>query len=241
MTDELRQLNSVGIQEMREFIDSLRAGEVQAVPDLLWGSRTSESVPGAPLIEHLHFATKYDAGAYLATALEPLPRTMVDGNAGLWSWLSLYYFDELCPPDTEGRRHPRVENAYVLTAESVHDFRRYYRHLLMNAHSLVRLHGPHAKVLMDKAPRIHTEMQEQLASRQEVATNQAIIELAYRLYFDPAHGRNKSGAGSKGAGSPRRLSDVLQQFDVTYDLYGMQAADMLELLPHEFAAWAKTS
>ena len=78
------------------------------------------------------------------------------------------------------------------------------------------------------------DVAEQLASRIEFVSNRGMVEVASRLYVDPATGTLKRGAGGKGAGSPRRLADVINQFDLTWDLYGMSADGMLSLLPKEF-------
>jgi hypothetical protein len=78
------------------------------------------------------------------------------------------------------------------------------------------------------------EIVEQFASRQEIVTNQAVIQSTTDLYWDHASNKPKRGAGGKGAGSPRRLADVLKQFDVTWDLYAMKAGSLTDLLPKEF-------
>lgn len=44
----------------------------------------------------------------------------------------------------------------------------------------------------------------------------------------------KKGAAGRGPGSVRRLADILNQFDLTWDLYMMRTADMLKLMPREF-------
>jgi hypothetical protein len=54
------------------------------------------------------------------------------------------------------------------------------------------------------------------------------------LYFNPAIEKLKVGAAGKGAGSARRVVDVIQQFDLTWDIYGMDSSKFLSLLPSEF-------
>jgi hypothetical protein len=75
---------------------------------------------------------------------------------------------------------------------------------------------------------------EQLASRQELITNKSLIGVATVLYYDSTSGRAKRGAGGKGLGSPRRLADIIDQFNLTWDLYTMTLEEILELLPDEF-------
>ena len=76
---------------------------------------------------------------------------------------------------------------------------------------------------------------EQLASRQEVVTNPGILELATKLYVDSATQRIKRGAGGKSGGSARRLYDVIEQFDLTWDLYASSGDELAAVMPKEFA------
>ncbi len=74
---------------------------------------------------------------------------------------------------------------------------------------------------------------EQLASRQSIITNDTIMEVASRLYID-ASKKQKKGAASKKNGSVRRFTEIINQFDLTWDLYGMSPERLMELLPKEF-------
>jgi hypothetical protein len=51
------------------------------------------------------------------------------------------------------------------------------------------------------------------------------------MYYDPAKGTFKRGAGGESA---RRLRTVLGQFDRTFDLHSITEHDLLTLLPREF-------
>jgi hypothetical protein len=74
----------------------------------------------------------------------------------------------------------------------------------------------------------------ELANRQELITNPAIVAAATRLYYDPSKGRLKR-SGSKGTpGTIRRFAEVLVQLDVVWDLYSMSVDELIEMLPAEF-------
>jgi len=60
------------------------------------------------------------------------------------------------------------------------------------------------------------------------------MEVTTNLYLTPGSTRPERGAGGAGAGSPRRLAEVLAQFDVTHDIYGMEPGRLLAVLPSEF-------
>jgi hypothetical protein len=84
------------------------------------------------------------------------------------------------------------------------------------------------------------DLYENIAGRQELVTNPAVVEVSTRLYFNPETNNLKSGAGGKGAGSPRRLAAVLDQFDLTWDLYSATADEIMNILPKEFDKFAKS-
>jgi hypothetical protein len=66
-----------------------------------------------------------------------------------------------------------------------------------------------------------------------------VLEALNALYLDRAHGLPKRNAQtpSPQPGTLRRFVRVLQQLDVTYDVYGMSGEAILDLLPPEFDAW----
>ena len=65
-----------------------------------------------------------------------------------------------------------------------------------------------------------------------------MIQTASTLYWDIKELKLKKGSGSKGAGSPRRFSDIIGQFELTFDLNAMNSPDIISLLPErEFNRW----
>ena len=67
-----------------------------------------------------------------------------------------------------------------------------------------------------------------------LVTNRAFIAAATQLYVDATTQLPRSGSGGKTRGAPRRLADFCNQLDVTWDLYAMEAAELIEKLPKEF-------
>jgi hypothetical protein len=72
------------------------------------------------------------------------------------------------------------------------------------------------------------------ARRSLASANRGIMALATRLYVDTATQRVKRGAGGKSGGSARRLSDVIEQFDLTWDLYAAAVEELVAVMPREF-------
>ena len=195
-----------------------------------------EATPGeAP------FANRYDFGAYLRNKFAPLDPVEIARDIGLWNWLSLYYFDLLCPSASERTRGLLATEVYVLSPER--KYRQVFRHLVRGPWYAVREHGENAKVLL-----IHTERSgvvlatrgrifEELASRQGILGNRTVIATAQRLYFDDKNNRPRLGASGYGPGSIRRFAIVVQQLELTYDTRACSVDQLLSLLPREFSEW----
>lgn len=228
----LRKLNARGIAKFREHLADIRAGErFQSNPALLYVDEYSSAVHPRIEVESKKFKTKMDAASYLATQLEPLEGPRLPNDVGLWSWLALYYFDQLAPIRPDGRRRPREDYHYIPD-------RRTERHLLIGAYTAYRMHGERARLLLHPAVHQHGRFLFDLGSRRDLITNRGLVEVVDRLYWNARTKRPKRGASSEDRpGSLRRLIAVVQQLDFNYDLYGMSAEEILALLPPEFGGW----
>lgn len=231
---KLRVLNTRGIEEFRAFLQQIREGaEFRANPAVLYIDDYSRPLPRAIEIEPRSFANKYAAAEYLAAVLTDSSPGV--NEAGLWSWLALFYFDQLSPVGADGKRRPREDYHYIPSPES--GWHR-DRHLLAGAYKLFTMHGEHARLLLYPAVHQHGAFVYDLGFRRDLITNRGLIEAIDLLYWDPKRRRPKRGATTTSRpGNLRRLITVVQQLDFNYDLYGMRAGEILQLLPAEFDAW----
>ena len=234
----VRILNENGIRIFREYLADLRRGGGANPPEeILEDAWYSAKLPGNAEVDRHAFENRQEAAKYLYGILRPLGDTKVERNVGLWTWLSLFYFDQVCPEDKKGKRKPGRDYRHILEL----DFRRHYRHLLAGAFSIFRLHGETSPLLLygalTKIPIFH----EHLASRQGLITNKGVIRAANLLYFDRKTKRPKRLAAARDSkpGTLFRFIDVIQQLDLTYDLYSMSGEEVLDLLPREFEEWRK--
>ncbi len=243
MTDAVRLLNDEGIMRFERYVNDLRS-DLRTPPPLylLSDPKTSEAAPYATSIKAQPlgrpFKSAYELGEYLCEVVfKGMSKPVISREYGLWNWLALYLFDELCPLN-DGNRSPLETPAYVLSKDF--KYTRYYRHLVRSAWMLVSVHGRSAKVLLTSSSTegspvsVRTEVQMQLSATQEFVESKSVVETAYALYFDETADQMKAGYSSKGAGSPRRLVTVLNQFDLTYDLHASPAEKLVSLLPSEF-------
>lgn len=177
------------------------------------------------------FDTRIEWASYANELLKPLPAHQQDKN--FWAWLSLAYFDSVCPPDRDGYRKVRARARYIPEGN---DYRRYYRHLLASPYAIFRAHSDDplkALCLLASSLSSPGELVEQLAARQELVSNKSVVHAATLLYIE-GDGGAKRGAGGSGPGSPRRLAEVLDQFDLTYDVYSIPPQELIRILPKEF-------
>lgn len=228
-----RRLTESGVSAFRAWIASGAPGDPPH--DLLQNPETSGPLHGVVDVEARSFASRYELGEYLALRLAPLGYARIAFDAGLWDWLTLFWFDEIAPRDAAGKRRLREGARYSQDAAG----RRWSRHVVRMSWLSVENHGPHARYFLSTPLDRHTDVLEQIAGQQEVFGSRTVVKLGERLYWDAGAGELRKGAGGKSAGSPRRLSRFMKQIRMTYDPETMTADDLLALLPGEFARWTK--
>jgi len=240
---KMKRLNELGIDRFTNFLDSLTGEDPLPYPqDLLTDSAMTEEIVPSIEIEQRNFGSRYAAAEYLFNRFKNSGLTEIERDIGLWAWLSLYYFTELCPANAKGRRQPG-ELARWIPETGV--WRRYYRHLLAGPYRIFCAHSDRPdRVMLVLCGPLHQpgDIVEQIASRQETITNGGIMEAASNLYFDRSLKKPRRGAATKeGKGTIRRFIDILNQFDVTWDLYSLDAGDVMQLLPDEFSRFRKAT
>lgn len=233
----IRVLNEDGMRRFKEYVAAAKTDpELSPPKEILDDGRFSDPFRPALDVEPGSFDQIYDFGCYLQGVLKDCEPRAISRNHGLWSWLALFFFDELAPPNDSGRRKVLSNSVYVLSGQ--YSFRRYYRHILRTAWLAVREHGEKARVLLTTSSGgSRSEIAEQIAAQSELFGCPNIVSAAYELYFDKSPGKPKRGSSGKGAGTPRRLAAVVRQLQLTYDLNECSLEDLLALLPREFDRW----
>lgn len=227
----LRALNDAGIEAFRDWLARARAGDASPPPrDLCASPAFSQELSATISVDPSRtFGSQLELGTYFEDVLEPLwSKRAIDLDRGLWTALALIYFDVVCPV-VGGARKIKSDDRYILASS----WDRVYRHLLRTPFVVSHLHGKHGRVALSGKPYKHSEASEQLTSRQQILLNVPLFRALDALYVT-ADGKLKTGASSKAGGSLRRLGKVLKQYDLTYDMHVMDAADILALLPREF-------
>lgn len=231
---KLRRLNEQGLQKFGWFLDSLITDQPAQPPEELLTETNCSDLVSDTEVERVLFVNRLEAAAYLFEKLSLLDGVHVEKDKGLWAWLALFYFEQLCTKDKKGNYKPGERARWI---PDLGNFLRYYRHLLAGPYLIYRAHRDDPKralILLCGSLDKPGDIAEQFASRQELVTINPVVDAATKLYIDVEKKLPKRGAAGKGAGSARRLADVLAQFDLTWDLSIMKTDDILDMLPKEF-------
>ena len=236
----LRKFTDKGIAQFRRYLADLRDGAASPPPfDLLVDPVASKPVKGQLQIENRKFATRLELAQYLDEALGEIESGSIETDVYLWSWLSLFYFDQVCPDGENGIRKPGRDYRHVLEP----GYRYGHNHLIAGAYLVYTVYGLNddlSKLLLYTSLSIESTFHHQLAQRQSIITNKGLMEAAHLLYLRNQELKPKSGAlARRKPGTVYRFVDVIQQLDLNYDLYSMTGEEVLQLLPAEFNKWKK--
>ncbi len=238
MSMKVRRLNNNGIDRFREYLADLRSDNTLPVPEyLLDNKETSVKIAGAPAVDRPGFATKRDAANFLVPRLESLDSPDTMNDSGLWNWLALYYFDDLCPPNSDGKRKPVADPHYILDP---YNSKRRYRHLLATPYLIAKAMPDYNRIFLNAVLSKHGDLVEQTMGRLYLIRLPAIREAIDRLYFDESEGKAKRGIlpkKEKKGDLRNRLPIRIRQLRQTFDIAGLNCDQLLDLLGEEFQGW----
>jgi hypothetical protein len=235
----LLRFNDAGIAEFVRRIETLRAGGTAEIDDAFVtdGKWTEPVVPEVPM-ERPPFQTKRNAGEYLSPRTRAARYTYGDDDRGLWTWLSAWHWDAVCPVREGG--YVRVLAPYNYAYGHLFT-KRQSQHLLRVA---VRLYedANDSRLLLDTPVWSLTAIVEQVSTRLAMTRVRGLFALLDMLYFDPHLRRAKAGVvdvkGVRPGDLRHRLPARIRQLEVTHDLTNLTAEQLLNLLGDEFRQWA---
>lgn len=236
---ELRKLTNNGISELRTFLSAVQDDGSLKLPDVfLTDPLSSEGLPIKIEVTPQKLGSRLEAGKYMYGLLSAPEAAGLDKDPAIWAWLSCYFFDQLCPKRKDGTRRPGEEARWIPLGTAF----RYYRHLLGGPYLLYksfRDFPERAAIVLCGAVDTPGDYVGQLASRQDFVQNKAVIHAATSLYLDPASGKPKRGSApnERKPGTLRRFVDVVNQFDLVWDLQSIGTDELINKLPAEFATY----
>ena len=240
-----------GIQEAKEYLSILRERKRlrtwrRDLDQLLSDPVNAQPVEPEIFVERRPFANRRQAGEYLYSLLSPMGVGRVTGNQSLWSWLGMFFLEQATSTNQDGTpRISRSDEAYVLdpslqslTNTSGH------RHRLMAAYEIYANHGEKAWCMLDQPLHRMERFTLRIFGAPILFNSTGVVELAHLLYANRQMRQYKTGFGGAGErgqshspGSLPRLIDLLNQLYMNFDVYGMTAEQLLQLLPDEFDYW----
>lgn len=231
----VRKFLPTGIQAFRSFLAACRESPQTPVPHgLLEDEARTQAISPAIPIEPRRFARRGDAAEYLRTLLKPLPDSSVAGDAGLWTWLTLFFFEAVCP-SVEGYRDVKNDYAYIFEPRNP---RHFYRHLLFLAWRILCIAPNHNRLFLSGSLSSLDKVTSEVLKRLYVTRIPCIFEVLDRLYWDERRGRARVGITDQQSVKPgdliHRFPVRMRQLEKTYDLFSLNAAQLIELLGDEF-------
>jgi len=236
---ELRIMLKKGELKFREYIHNLKKNPNHSFPDLNCAPFSEKFSPVISIDETIKFNSKLKLAEYLHNCFSGanLKREDILQINGLWTWLAYIWFDQLAPikDNTTAERDIKEDSKYICSS----DYRDYYRHLVLGPYSIYSLHGANNScIFLWSKINEHNDFIEQFASRQFIISHKNIVEAIHKLYFDIQKGQPKKGSQSRTKrGNIRRFVSIIQQLELTFDIYTMSSDRIIELLPYEFNDW----
>ena len=234
----VRCLNEEGVREFAAYLARLASdGSVSPPTSLLEDPRFTRATRVGPvMVEHRAFSSRREFADYLDACCQKANVELTD-EAGLWEWLSLFYFDAVCPPDARGQRRPGAANRHLVDSAFA---RRRNRHLLRGPYMLHRRYAGGAEgeldLLLGYALPVHGVAATHLAERPRLFGSRGVLIAASRLYSDSVKKRPKPGYADETNGL-RAFCRFLNNLPASFDLADLAADTVLALLPGEFGAW----
>lgn len=231
---KMHRLNSRGIKRFRDFLQEARREATLNLPsELLDDSRFTETLRPTIDIEQRYLLQRSEAAEYLHQVLSGMSEDKLSQDEGLWTWLSVFLFDSVCPKSAETRL---IRNDYCYVFEPMNP-RHFYRHLLFCAWNVKRLAPVHNRLFLQSRVAVLDKLTTEVMKRLFLLRIPCIFEVLDRLYWDPRAGRARpgvTGSITRAGDLTRRFPTRIRQLEKTYDLAVLTADQLIELLGSEF-------
>ena len=242
-TVELRAFNEAGIRAFEDALNEMENAKSFASLDaVVFNSDLTEKLSTQKIIEVRDFETRMDCGKYFFEMFETIKTELQSAgidpitDKGLWTWISAFW-GEIILKNSRDAFYVGDRSRYVLESGG----RRDYRHLLAGPFNLYRasyLNPKNIEIAMTKKVTQDNPFFEQVASRREIVSNPAALEIIRNCYFDETtqSGYDHAAKGSL-PGDLARFGSLYSQLAVNFDLRSMSSEEISALLPVEFNDW----
>ncbi len=233
---QMRALNPAGIEQMHIWLEQARANSSTPVPlELLEGAAFTKAT-GQPIPSETLGQEAFETKLTLARAIDQaiiasgLDEESLENDQGFWSWLTLKFAHNFI-----GSKGQVGEPA--LWVYEPGNWRKVYRQKMAPLWLAYRAHRDNPdclKAVLGIPVNKTGEVFEQMMARKWIVLSPGIMTLVTKLYFDEEKSALKRGSGGKDAGAPRRLTTVLDQLGLTYDIEELGWEVLADMLPNDF-------
>jgi hypothetical protein len=234
---KLHRFNEKGIERFRDELRRCREMPAERLDrSLLENPELTDYVSGVELTLR-NFATKGEAGNYFKSVFaqtELTPQCLMS-DAGLWTWLSLFYFDSICPREPAGKISLKKDDCYYIF-EPKNSYK-FYRHLLFISWRIIDAakNNPH-RIMSTTNVNELDRVTFPVMSRLFLLRIPCLFEVLDKIYWDEKQDQVRRGVVSeyKPGNLFKRFPTVIQQLSLTYDLQELDAEHLIKLLGEEF-------
>ena len=246
MNYAIGSLTDAALNQFSQFLDTIGSGSTSDPPfHLLEGADNVSPIELSngqiTVSRDVEISTRMDLGRYLSNLIstrDDLAKVL--DSKGVGSFLAIVYFDSICKRNEDGTWEVGARDRYI---PNLKRRQRFYRHQVFSPLTVYKLHQEKARLYLCQPTHRHPDTMEQIASREELMLNPAIIELADMLYWDDENGDVKVGAVSYDPvpdGAMRRFvgpGSFCEQYGTVYDFWSMDVGALISILPQEFKEW----
>lgn len=234
----LRRLTVEGIKRAQAFLKYMREhpDADRTPPDELLSGDTFSRPLGTNAnitVGPRRFRRRRDAGAYLSPLLSSVRRQILD-DAGVWSWLGMFYFKATAPATLSPNDMTFIFEHGAGTSNARRSEQQTYRHYLWGSWRLYEQHREGAAFLLDQPISSWDDLSERSFGSRRVFNSAGVVPTILHLYTS---GYRKKSGYVRSPGGLRHLLRVLPQLEMTYDVYGMEPEALLRILPEPFRRW----
>ncbi len=238
---KVRVLNEKGIEEFIKFIEEAKKNVESNKPDLNTNEFSMEFTPSIEIEENKAFDTRLEMAKYLYEKFENagIKRNQIIGeeNKGLWTWLAYIWFEQI----TNKRENiGRIERHVAFYPSSPREKQqRRNIHLIYGAYYLYSLLGEeNSKIFLLSPPYKIWDTVDRLGCTEYVIRYPEIVKTAIHFYWDNEKNRPKPNLrDSDKPGNITRFLSLINQLELTYNIYQMKCEEIISLLPEEFNDW----
>jgi hypothetical protein len=230
---KIHRFNQQGIEAFRNELQRCRENTALR-PDvsLLENETFTEIVADVDLQPRI-FQTKGEAGLFLRDMFQQcgLTNNELMSDIGLWSWLSLFYFNSVCPKGTR----VKSDYWYIYAIKGPYKWHALI-HSLFVSWRVMEYAGNYHQLISTTPIGSGNKFTEQVMKRLFLLRIPCIFETLEKIYWDPKEGKifPRIVSDDVPGNICNRFPAVIQQLSLTYDMPSLTADKLIELLGDEF-------